>query len=332
MPDVPRERFTAAPWAVWFTVMAVVVTSTDNVVVLLVALAGCWLAIWATAGPRAVLGRLVVGSTLALAAIWVLLGVLVHRDGLGGQVVWLLPSWSVESSGEFGGAVTSGQLHLALAHWCRSATVVAMLGLLAQSVSALEWLRLAEPVWGRARGVWAPLLCLGEAYSLQRFERESTVRAGFAVPGPGSVLLDVTGHARSMSDAWSATVATSRPIGRGVVGATCLIALTVWWALSAIGTGAVLEITGLERTAVALGALGVIGILLHRDPPPRPTSSDAVPLVSGALVAAAWLLRDRTGDGVALVVQWGHLPSVPLFLVMSLVSLPLLSLAAGGRR
>jgi hypothetical protein len=329
--EAPAERFTALPWAVWGAVTAIVVTSTTNAVVLGAAAVGCWVTMGAIGGRRAAVTRLVAGTSLALAAIWVVLGVAIHRDGLGGQVVWFLPSWSSESGGEFGGAVTSGQLHLAAARCCQSLAIVAVLGVLAQAVPATGWLRPADVVWGRATRVWAPLLCLAESYAAERNDRVQAIRSGFVTMGTGASLLAVTERARAMSDDWSAQQRVSRPAVRGVVGLVVVIGLVVWWAVSSIDPSPMVELTGLERTLVALGTLTVVGVLLHGSALPRPSSADAVPLIGAAAVAVAWFARGRTGDQPDLAVNWAQLPPVPLVLVLSLAALPLLAMAVRAR-
>lgn len=326
------DDFTALPWAVWFAVLAILVTSTSNTTVLAAVTLGCWLTMRVLGGPRRAVSRVVAGVSLVLAAIWAVLGIGIQRNSLGGAVVWLLPSWSAESSGEFGGAVTAGQLHFALARGWQALAIVGLIGLLAQAVPAGGWMRLTGVVWGRAARLWDPMLCLGQAYVDRRVDQVRARRAGFTGPGILTSLADVVERARLLAGDWHARPARPRSPLRGVVGLLVVIVLGLWWATSAIDLEPVLRLSGLERTFVALAALAVVGLVLHRGGLPRPTSYDAIPLVSAATVAGAWWARELTGDATALTVDFAQLPALPLVLLLSLAALPVLALAAGGCR
>ncbi|MCR1785903.1 hypothetical protein KVF89_25435 [Nocardioides carbamazepini] len=333
-----EEQFTALPWALWAGVMALVVTSTTNVVVLVAVALGCWLTMYGVGGPRAVVSRVVGGLSLTLVAVWAVLGVLIHRAGLGGEVVWFLPAWSSETGGEFGGAVTLGQLHFAAARAAQAVAVVAVLGVLAQVVSAGGWLRLAAATWGRAARLWGPLLCLGEAYAAEHDARTRARRSGLDAGGPGATVVDVTDRARTLAEDWFAHHRPVRSGTRGLavlagpVGLMAVLALSVWWAVTAIDPGGWPTVSGMERTLLAAAVLAAFGIALHRGAVPGPEAGDVVPVVSAVVVAAAWFARDLTGDAGAVLVDFGRAPPLPVILLLSLAALPVLALAGGGRR
>ncbi|WP_418058807.1 hypothetical protein [Pimelobacter simplex] len=323
-----QERFTALPWAAWAVVTGIVVTSTDNVVVLASAALGCWLALAGLGGPRRDVGRAVLGLSLVLAAAWAVLGVLVHRDGLGGPVVWLLPEWSPETGGHLGGAVTGGQLHLALAGGCRAAAVVAVLGVLAQAVPAARWTALAHAVWGRAGRVWTPMLCLGDAYVAARRDRVAARRSGLDAAAARTTVLDVARRSQALADDARAARTAPPPSSSRALGVLmAALAVTWWWATQAFNPDPWLPMSGAERTAVAAAVVIAAGLLLHRTEVPRPLVGDLLPLLCAVLVATAWFGRDVTGEAGAMSVEPASAPAVPMVLVASLAALPVLVLA-----
>jgi len=326
------ERFTGLPWLLWAGVMVLVVTATTNVAVLGSVALGCWVAMAALGGPRAEVGRLVVGVSLSLAALWALLGVAVQRPGLGGEVVWLLPEWSAATGGTFGGAVTSGQLHLAAARGAQAVALVAVLGLLAHAVSASGWLRLAGATWGGAARVWGPLLCLGEAYAAQRCDARLTRRSGFAGSGRAAVLSEILERAGEISADWFTPRLTRLGPLRALAGVAAVLAICLWWARGAISPTAWPEVSGIELTLLSLAAFILVGLALHGFALPRPTASDAVPLFGAVSVGGCWMLRERTGDAEALVVDFAQAPGLPVSVLLCLAVLPVLAVAAGGRR
>lgn len=332
MPDAATrataERFTGAPWLLWATAMMLVVTSTNNVVVLGAVALGCWVALWAIGGPRSVVSRVVVGGSLLLAAVWALLGLGIHRPGAGGQVVWLLPVWETETGGEFGGAVTVGQLHLAAAQGTQALAVTAIAGLLLVSVSAQQWLRLAAATWGRAARVIGPLLCLGQACAAERLAAQHSRRAGFPGPGATARLVEVSERARVISEDWFARTSARPSQLRAVIGLVAGLGICLWWAVTAIDPEAGPDVTGMERTLIALAAFTVLGLLLHGLAFPRPTGADLMPVVAAAVVMGCWTMRGRTGDAESLLVDFADLPPLPLALLLSLAALPVLALAA----
>jgi hypothetical protein len=325
------ERFTALPWAVWLGVTAIVVTSTDNVVLLCCVTAGCWAAMLLLDGPRSPVRRAAVTASVALGALWAVLAVLLRRPGQGGPVVWLLPEWSSASGGDFGGPVTAGQLHLALARGCQGLAIVAMVALVAQAVSGGAWMRWGQVAWGSGVRVWGPMLCLGDAYVDQRQDVVRSRRSGFS--GPGVLgLADLTDRARIASEGWSEQLMQPpSSVLRSVVGLVAVLATLTWWATDSIATDPLLPISGLERSLLALAILTAAGILLGRRLPPF-TAADAVPLVSAGVLALAWFARARTGDASAIDVSFAELPSLPPILLLALAALPALSFAEGRRR
>jgi len=324
-------RFTALPWTIWLAVATIVVLSTNNALVLAAVAVGCWVSMIALGGPRAAVSRPVAGASFVLAALWALLGVGIHRDSLGGQVVWVLPDWSLESSGEFGGAVTVGQLHFAAARGWQSLAIVAMVGLLFQVVSAGGWLRLADVVCGRATAAFAPVLCLGDAWAERQQEAALTRRAGFGGSG-GSALADVADRARALAEAWDGRTRRRPSVVAAVAGLALALAATLWWAITATDMEPRWTLSGIERTLIVVGCLAVVGLTLRARQLPRPRVDDLVPLVAAAALALAWFGREHTGDADALVVDFAQMPPAPLVLLAAVAVLPVLSVAAGARR
>ena len=333
-------RFTALPWATWAAVMAVVVLATNNVLVLATAVLGCWMAIAVLGGPRRQVARAAVGASLGLAALWVLLGVLVRREGLGGRVVWILPDWSVASGGAFAGAVTTGQLHLAAVRGLQALTLVAVIGLLAQAVSATDWGRLAVAAAGRASVVGSVLVGLPQAYVDQRREATATARSGLGRAGPSEVLTDLVDRATVVGEAATGHVEMPRSGARPTAGMLTVLAVALWWGSGAITperpglvTALLLpDVSGLERTIIAAAVLVVVGVGVFRRPLPRPTAGDALPVLSALLVAGAWYGRGLVGEREDVVVQLGVWPTVPVVLLVALAALPVLAIAGRGKR
>lgn len=329
------ERFTALPWVVWAAVMSLVILSTSNVLVLAAMAIGCWIAMTGLGASRASSSRLVAGTSLLLAALWAVLGVLIHRDGLGGPVIWFLPSWSAQSGGDFGGSVTAGQLHFALARGCQSLAIVAVIGVILRAVPADSWLRLADVVGGRVGRLAGPVLCLGQAYVEHRGDHVAARRAGFPTSGATATVVDVTERARALArrpGLGTTSYTSAVPTARAILAMAAALLLLTWWATSAIDPQTAWDLTGLERTFVVLASLVVLGVVLRPRLMERPTPGDLVPLVSAAVVAGAWLVRGRTGETADLVVDFAHVPDLPVVMVASLVALPVLALAGGGRR
>lgn len=332
------DRFTALPWVAWLAVMSVIVTGTNNALVLAAAAVGCWASMLVLGGPRKAIGRLLVAGSGVIAVIWALLGVMIHREGLGGRIIWFLPTWSTESSGEFGGAVTVGQLHLAVARGCQALAILAMVALVIQAVPIHHWLRLSSAVWGRAARLFDPLVCLGEAYVDAQGERVALRRAGFDGSAGTGQFTDLLERSRAKAEAWRGqhmadprrSAATSAV--RATVGLLIMLTLTVGWAVEAISLDPLIETSGMELTIIVLAVAGLMGLAFHSGRPPRPTAGDLVPLLSAVIVVVAWYFPGLTRGEDVLVRDFAEFPPVPTSLVVALIVLPSLAAVAGGRR
>ncbi|WP_235736279.1 hypothetical protein [Nocardioides alcanivorans] len=224
--------------------------------------------------------RLVVPLSLTLAAIWTLLGAGIHRDGMGGQVVWFLPGWSTDTSGEFGGAVTTGQLHFAAARGAQALAVVAILVVLLQVVSAHGWLRLAVVMWGRAARAFGPMFCLGEAYAAER--ADSAAGSPFRFPqsrGDGACRRPGRIGPATVADDWFAHHDARGSGARAIIGFVLALGLCLWWATAAIDPDGWPGVSGTERTLIALAAFLLVGLLLRGAALPRLTTGDLVPVI-----------------------------------------------------
>jgi hypothetical protein len=248
--------------------------------------------------------------------------------------VWFLPSWTPDSGGELGGAVTVGQLHFAAARASQAIAIVAMLALAFVAVPSTGWLRLADATWGRASRIWGPVLCLPDAVVDQQREALLVRRFGLAGASGRTSLVDTVDRARELSDRWHAARSSSgRPRAvRGLLGLVILVAAALWWAVSSIDPATRLDVTGTERTLLALAAFGLVAVMLRRSGVPRPTPGDVVPLVGALAMAAAWFGRDLTGEAADLVVDFAALPPLPLAVLAAAAVLPIVAAAAGGSR
>lgn len=173
-----RLPTSAIVWGAWLAAALLVLISSDGWWVPAAALVAVGLT-WSRVGRnRPGIGPVLAGLSLVLIGAWLVLGVVMHREGLGGRVLWVLPSWQLSSGGSFGGAVTTGQLEHALTQGLRGAAVLAVVALGFRAVAAEAWLRVVALTTGRAAEVLGPTVCLGEALSEQ-----SQARAGLRAHG-----------------------------------------------------------------------------------------------------------------------------------------------------
>ena len=302
------ERFTALPWAAWFAAVSLVVLASEEFVILAFASTAAFVSAPLVGGPRAALGRTISFISYFVATVWVVLGVAIHRPGLGGRVVWILPEWSTPSSGDFGGAVTMGQLEFAASRAVQAVAIVAMLGLLARAVPPESWREATRLVWGNCAAAWFPLVALGEARVEQQREHVLAQRSGFVAPTTAESATDLVARAR--------VHAAGGAIAAGRVKVTAdlfvCVAVCLWWSLGAITPGLPGDfLTGPERTLVALIVLALIGTMKGRRVA-RPTPADTAPLLGAILVATAWFGQDLAGEISVLLA----LSALPLMLLV----------------
>ena len=326
----PVERFTALPWVAWGLLHASLALATNNLLVLAGVAAASWVTAVALGGPRAQISRLAVTASVALAAVWAVLAVLIRREGLGGEVLWLLPEWSSATSGQFGGPVTTGQIHLSAARGVQALAVVALLALVLRVVSARAWNDVAVRALGGASRVVTPLLCLPQGWTSAREEAEESRRSGFGAPSPAEVLGDALDR--------TLVLASVPAAGRGGGGAgrtVAYLAATValaWGVSTSINGAAWPHLPGAVLTILVLAGLVLAGMASRRTLPPRPTRMDLLPLAGGLVVAAAWAAGAWTGERELLGVDHLSLPGAPITLLAALTATPALALAVGGRR
>ncbi|MQW77206.1 hypothetical protein GHK92_15135 [Nocardioides sp. dk4132] len=302
-----RFPTTAVAWLCWAVATYLAVQSYAGWWVpasLLACVAATW---WLVGAERRGTGALVVGACLVLVALWFVLGVLLDRGVPGGDVLWVLPSWTPETGGSFGGAVTTGRLVAALREALIGAALLAVLGLLQRAVPAAEWQRLLDLVAGRGAAVLAPVVFLGEACAARRADRIALRAHGLDLPAAG--VADLCDRARDAARAWTSTSGTrvepAWHAGVRVVGA----------ALLACAVLAAAVVPG-DRTGAELGALALIvallgGAVLARTGLPRLSGPALAPAVAAlGLLLAVYAVPGR--DPVVVAAAVLVLPAVAL--------------------
>ncbi|MFC6152297.1 hypothetical protein [Nocardioides yefusunii] len=277
MKTLPTSALLWGAWAV--TAVLTVLVSTGWTIPAVVILAGALT--WPCLGrARRGIGAWLISACVALTAVWTLLGVVQHREGTGGDVLWILPAWQPTSGGSFGGAVTTGQLELALLQGVRGVAVLTVLGLLHRAVDGTGWVRATALVAGPAVGVLAPLACLGDARCAQELDRTAVRHHGLAPHWRlGTSVL---------GDLWDRAVHRSRDLV-GVVGTTPGLIAPVF-SLTAASAALLLAMrrslaSGPELGAIALGsAVLVAAVVAHlRGSRFETPAGDAVAAGSGAV-------------------------------------------------
>jgi hypothetical protein len=329
-----RTPATALPWLLWFGCVVVVVAGTSNAITLATLIGSCLVAALATGRARRPLFGAASAVALAMMAVWVVWSLLIHRDGLGGTVLWVLPAWNPPNGGSFGGAVTVTQLHYGLVRGLRAAGLALLVGLLGQQVAAAGWLRLADATLGRGAGLVAPLLCAGDAYLDRRAIRLRALATGIRAGRGAGLLTELTLAARQTAIDWTAATGLQRTSGHGVLGLALQLVLLAGWSIGILPANQ--QATGLssiELTAVWLAAAIGLGLAFHhRDLRQlRPGLADLPALLGAAALIGAWLVRDSTGEAALLDTAATQFPEAPWLLLSAIVLTPLGLLLSGYR-
>lgn len=303
----------ALVWGAWSCAALVVLLRTGTWTVPVALIAAVALT-WPSVRPhRRGLGTLLVGTSFALLATWLVLGVLIDRE-VGGDVLWVLPSYSPTTGGSFGGAVTLDQLTHALLQGLRGVAVVAVLALAHRAVDGHGWFRAARTVFGTAATPLAPVAALGDARCEQYSAARDLRRLGLDPHGwrlRGSAAAELW----QRSQHHGRQLALLAPAGRwGVLRSTIALVVGVSVLLLTLHRSVA---SGPELAALALvavTALGAAGTLLARGRLDSLDGADLAPLTSAVALVLVHLLMVRTGategvlDDVTIVVAVLVLP------------------------
>lgn len=311
----PALPTSALVWGVW-AAMALVVLLRTGAWTVPVALVATVALTWPSVRPhRRGIGTLLVGASFTLVATWLVLGVLIDRE-VGGDVLWVLPSYAPSTGGSFGGAVTVGQLTHALLQGLRGVAFLAVLGLLHRAVDGHGWFRATRTVLGSAATPLAAAAALGDARCEQHDGRRDLRRLGL---DPSGWRLRASGAA----ELWVRSLGHGQHLARLTPAGRWSVVLTVP-ALASVVTALLMAMhrsvaSGPELAALALAAMTVVGTagtLFTGGRIEGLNGADLAPMTSAVALVLVHLLVVRPGqttgvlDDVTLVLAVLVLPAL----------------------
>ncbi|MQW77301.1 hypothetical protein GHK92_15615 [Nocardioides sp. dk4132] len=263
-------------------------------------------AVWWTRGAaRAGLGSPVLAVASVVAAAWVVLTVAVG-PGSGGDVLWVLPEWSVASGTPVGGPLTTGRLRTGLALAASALAHLALLALVVRCVSGERLARLHDVVLGHAARFTHPLCFAAE--ELARIERARPALAAhglgrLATPLPGVV---ASAHERAVQ--WQSVGIVEEGAAKTRVRVLLVLAVSVAALAAAVGR----ILTGVEASLLGVLVPTVAGMVLSRARVVTRHAADLAPLACAALTLVLVVLEvDPTFGALSLLVLPVFTTAVP---------------------
>ena len=292
----PRLHVADLGWSAWIAVAFWSLHTSASQwtpVCVIVAAVAVW---WTRGAARAGLGSPVLAFASVVAAAWVVLTVAVG-PGSGGDVLWVLPEWSVSSGTPVGGPLTTGRLRTGLALAASALAHLALLALVARCVSGERLARLSDVVLGRAARFTHPLCFAAE--ELARTERSRSAMVAHGLGRLVAPLPAVVASAHERAAQWQSVGLVEEGAAKTRVRVLLVLAVSVAALAAAVGR----VLTGVEASLLGVLVLTGAGMILSRARVVVLHATDLAPLACAALTLVLAVLEvDPTVGALSLLV------------------------------